>query len=401
MEWINISKNKNYIIQANHIIENFDSPSNAEALLVKDGKIVSIQDKTCPFTPHTSITDKPIIINLQNLTVLPPLIDCHVHLALDGKDFTAARQRWGNPKELEKQILSVLEDTVNHGILAIRDGGDRESIALRFRESLNSIAPTGPIIKASGFALRHPEKYGSFLGRGTRAQEFDNTLDKLVQYGASQVKVIISGVVSFREYGRVGPIHYTAEELITLTKKAHSRGLPVMAHASSDEAVSLALKAEVDSIEHGYFLSKSSLALMAETDTPWIPTVIPVAAQLARKNISLQERRVIKKTVDRQLQMIKRANNLGVILGVGTDAGASGVQHGYGYHEELALYAKAGLKPAEILRCATVNSSRILGINWSIKPGCPAALIAVDGNPMKDISALKNIKYVLMPQRIH
>jgi imidazolonepropionase-like amidohydrolase len=201
-----------------------------------------------------------------------------------------------------------------------------------------------------------------------------------------------------------------------------------MAHASSDEAVAMAVRAGVASIEHGYFLSRDTLKLMAEKGVAWVPTVIPVAAQLAARSpdpgiscIDQQDNRgvaqtgfinqpafnqhshhknnyVIAKTVDRQLAMINEAHALGVTLGVGTDAGAAGVRHGYSYWQELALYRQAGLTPGEIIRCATINSARILGLDWGhLAPRRPAAMIAVSGDPLADIDCLKDIRYVFLP----
>jgi imidazolonepropionase-like amidohydrolase len=128
---------------------------------------------------------------------------------------------------------------------------------------------------------------------------------------------------------------------------------------------------------------------------------VPVAAQLQNPALAgpdRQVRYVIEKTVDRQLAMINKAAALGVTLGVGTDAGAAGVRHGYGYLQELDLYRQAGLTPAEIIKCATENGARILGLDWGrLEPGRPAALIAVEGDPLVDTGALGRVKYAFLP----
>jgi len=103
--------------------------------------------------------------------------------------------------------------------------------------------------------------------------------------------------------------------------------------------------------------------------------------------------------VDRQLAMINEAMARGVTLGVGTDAGAGGVAHGSAYLEELALYRRAGLTPKEIIRCATWNGARLLRLDWGeIKPGRPGALIAVAGDPLHDLTALKKVQYAILPE---
>ncbi|WP_449241118.1 amidohydrolase family protein [Desulfoscipio gibsoniae] len=413
MELIKIISTKNYIIKAGGIADYMLGASGkstancpADRIYLEDGRIAAITKATDTPYKFTWPTRQTISLDLHHLTLMPPLVDCHVHLALDGRDFSAARERWDHPGELDNEVGAQLCDTIRHGILAVRDGGDRPGIALRYRNRITDGELTGPVIRASGYALRKPQKYGSFLGRGTPAEMLDNALEQLTRQKVDQVKVLVSGVVSFKEYSRVGPPQYTAEELAAIVAGAHVRGLRVMAHASSDKAVALAVQAGADTIEHGYFLSRETLKLMAEKGIAWIPTVIPVAAQLTARpphsgdrHASQHSDSVIARTVDRQLGMINEAHALGVTLGVGTDAGASGVRHGYSYWRELELYRQAGLAPREIIRCATINSARILNLNWGrIAPGRSAAMIAVSGDPLENIDSLQNIAYAFQPE---
>ncbi len=396
MKLIKIRSTYNYAITISNIIEDRDqsiTTGQKHCIYLDNGRIAAITRAGEISYKFTQPTRKTISLDLGHLTILPPLIDCHVHLALDGQDFSVARQRWNQPEELDTQIGAQLWDTIRHGILAVRDGGDRQGIALYYRKLVEAGTITGPVIRASGYALRKPQKYGSFLGRGIPAEMLDSAIENLARHKVDQVKVLVSGLVSFKEYSQVGPLQYTAGELKAIVGSAHSRGLTVMAHASSDEAVAMAVQAGVNTVEHGYFLGRDTLRLMAEKGVAWIPTVIPVAAQLAAH--SRQDNYVITKTIDRQLSMISEAQALGVTLGVGTDAGALGVRHGYGYHQELDLYRQAGLSPKEIIRCATINSACLLNLDWGrIAPGRPAAMIAVSGDPLANIDNLQNIAYV-------
>lgn len=405
MQPVYLSTDKNYIIETNLLSNNSQCDwrsrsTRRRTLYLAEGRIAAVAQAGDTQFTFSGPNRETVVLDWNRLTVLPPPVDCHVHLALDGVDFAAARRRWESPGEITAQVQNALRDTLRHGILAVRDGGDRAGIALRFRNLVTGGAMTGPVVRASGFALRKPGKYGSFLGRGIPAGDLDSALDNLVAHGVNQVKVIVSGVVSFTEYGQVGALQYTTGELAALVQGAHDRGLPVMAHASSDAAVAMAVRAGVDTVEHGYFLTRNTLELMAEKGTAWVPTVIPVAAQLrnrAGNGPDRAQRYVIEKTVDRQLAMINEAAALGVTLGVGTDAGAAGVRHGYGYLDEIALYRQAGLSPAQILQCVTVNGARILGLDWGrIEAGRPAALIAVEGDPLREINALRNVQYVIV-----
>lgn len=402
MQIIKLCKTINYLINSGLLINHNNNPVVMPRILyIEEGQIAAIvSPEDPPFTFHNP-NRKTISFNLNQATILPPLVDCHVHLALDGINFEKSYRRWGKPEELFKQVKFELFNTLRNGILAVRDGGDRHGLALGFRESVNNGTLAGPMIHASGFALRKPQKYGKFLGRGTPAKALENTLNQLARHKVNQVKVLVSGIISFEEYGLVDPLQYSNLELSTIVHGAHTRGLTVMAHASSNEAVSMAVQAGVDTIEHGYYLNKDTLELMAEKGTSWVPTVIPVYAQINSQTVSsLDQHRhyVLEKIVNRQLAMINEAAAMGVSLGIGTDAGAVGVRHGYGYHEELKLYQNAGLSTEKIINCATVIGANILGLDCGcIEPGSTAVLIAVDGNPLIDINNLKKVQVAFLP----
>lgn len=342
------------------------------------------------------------MLELPGCTIMPGLVDCHVHLALDGRDFAASRKQWDNQENVLKLVEANLFATLERGITAVRDGGDLALAGLAARDTISAGRPPGPLVLACGHALRRQGKYGSFLGPGLTPAELETAVDRLAGRGVDQIKVLISGIVSFREYRRVGGPQFSAGELVRIVHRAHGHGLNVMAHASGDEAVRLAVEAGVDSIEHGYFASRETLAQMAARGIPWVPTVIPVAGQLKEglcAQYSPAEKEVIRQTYRHQLQQIGLARQAGVMLGVGTDAGATGVPHGREYLNELLLYREAGLTPAETLLAATVNGAVILGggnVPGTITPGKPARIIAVAGDPWRDTGALADVRYVII-----
>lgn len=343
------------------------------------------------------------MIGNENLTLLPGFIDCHVHLALDGVDFHESQKLWENRPRLRVRVQEDLLADLSHGIVAVRDGGDRAGIGLACRKRINKNELKGPIIMASGKALRKPDKYGSFLGPGVPAKNLQASMKKLVEDGINQVKVIVSGIVSFKEYRKVGKLQYDLDELRNIVDAAGEYGLKVMAHASSDEAVKLCINAGVHSIEHGYFACEDSLHAMAQKNIAWVPTVVPVAAwnqgnlQMKRP---VESALIIERTYRRQLRMLAIAHRCGVKLGVGTDAGASGIRHGSSFLQELRLFREAGLTAEEVLTAATKNGASIIGLEESlgiIQPGKPAFLIAVAGDPCIDLDKLSDIKYLIRP----
>ena len=339
-------------------------------------------------------------LDCSRLTVLPGLVDCHVHLASDGVGFQAASQQWAEPAGAKEQVTRRLGETLAAGVLLVRDGGDRAKLGLLAKVMVKGGAFPGPDVAASGCALRKSGMYGRFLGPGVDGDPA-GAAGRLATAGADQLKVLVSGIVSFREYGRVGPLQFGPEELNLVVAQARRSGLKVMAHANSDTAVAMAVRAGVDSIEHGYFMSRDTIKMLAERGVAWVPTVVPVAALASRSELfGREEQAVIERTYRRQLEAVAEAAELGVTLGVGTDAGSPGVPHGAGYLQELRLYRRAGLAPAEILAAATVAGAKIAGAGQRAGPveeGRPAGLIAVKGNPLENLDVLGEIEYVILP----
>lgn len=368
------------------------------ALFIQKGRIARIQTDF-----HTNQIPPGLeVVSLPELTILPALIDCHVHVALDGVDFAAAVKRWSDSFAWLEHVKANLEHSLESGLATIRDGGDNGMVGLRTRKLLEKGELEGPRILACGQGIGKAGKYGSFLGPGiSNVGEACQLIDALKEQGVDWLKILISGIVSFKDYGKIGAVQFTQTELNIMTKYAHDLGLPVMAHASSDEAVRLGIKAGVDTMEHGYFVSAKSLADMAEKGIPWVPTVVPVANQLeahAHLYHSPESQEIIKRTYELQLKKINEAQSLGVSLGIGTDAGAGGVVHGYDYFRELELFAQAGLSPSEVLRAATSTAAQICGLQEEIgriEVGKKALLIGVRGNPFQDLNVLRNVEFLL------
>lgn len=334
-------------------------------------------------------------MRLDGLTVLPGLIDAHVHLALDGIDFQASLNRWQDPPAREDALIRALRSSLDHGLVAIRDGSDREGLNLQAREGVRSGKYPGPQVVATGMAVTKKGRYGSFLGPGTTGPtSIKGLIAELVNRGVDQIKVVVSGLVTFHRYGEVGKLVFTATELVEIVKMAHAAGQRVMAHVNSAAGVDVALAAGVDSLEHGYFLTPAQLEVMATRGTYWVPTVAAIANRLhsaKRETYSQEEIDIIHRTAVAQQEMLARAHHLGVKLVVGTDAGAPGVYHGESYLDELRYWHRAGVPAAAILRAATVTAAAALGLEGElgqVSPGYRPCLVAVRGNPLEDLGVL-------------
>lgn len=402
MQIIELSCSDRLIVEAGALFTGYSFiAGNHIRVHIADGKIQQIEDDQEQVIPPISHKNCRVVGGDQ-LTIIPCFIDCHVHLALDGVNSSVEKQRM-NPLLLKDRLQDKLFSYLIHGIAAVRDGGDREGIGIACRDMVERMELKGPLVMASGKALRKNGGYGSFLGPGLAPGEFAQIIKRYALEGINQLKVLVSGIVSFKEYGRVGSVQFDLKELSQIVRIAGDYGLKVMAHASSNEAVQLCIKAGVHSVEHGYFMSEDSLKAMAEKGIAWVPTVVPVAVQKQiRANGSYpKDQFVIEQTYRRQLRMIWRAQQLGVIIGVGTDAGAVGVQHGAGFWQELHLFREAGLTTEEILTAATRNAAYITGLEdrlGMIAPGRPAYLLVVDNDLSFASGQLSGIRFMIRPK---
>lgn len=404
MKIISISAGDKMIIRAGRVFNGHAMiPGRDIDIAVTGGVIREVRPSTREISPAPN--EGAEVFDLREYTLMPGLIDCHVHLALDGTDFNRSLDLWRQESPLMERIAADLRKTLSRGIVAVRDGGDREGIGLAVRNEVARGALPGPRILASGTALGRQGKYGAFLGPGLQDEPVRAAVADLARRGVDQIKVLVSGVVSFKNYRQVGPLQFEEEELREIVSGARRRGLRVMAHASSDGAVRMAVRAGVDSLEHGYFISEESLQILAGAGIPWVPTLAPVACQVReplKNRYSPAELEIIRKTYLRQQRMVKKAADLGVLIGAGTDAGATGVPHGEGLLDELLLLKEAGLSGEEVLRAATSSGASILGLEnkmGTLRTGLPPCLIAVRGNPLDDLNVLKNVEFMILPSR--
>ncbi len=267
---------------------------------------------------------------------LPLPVDTHLHLSLGGEPTANARL----------QLAA--------GIGVVRDAGDRDALLDEVRlPSKLTVIRTGPAIFKKGY-------YGNFLGDNRDL----SLIEKISRTPSAFVKVILTGLVSFDEYGKVGPQQWSLSELTEIVEMAAAVGKKVMVHVNSDKACREAVVAGVHSIEHGYFIGEETLLLMAAQGVYWAPTIAAMANQIADpdKRFSPVQLEIIKRNSQRQLEMIRFAHEAGVKLTIGTDSGSYNVPHGCTFLREMELFVKAGITKSEVWQIATVNGCELLGL---------------------------------------
>ena len=337
-------------------------------------------------------------------TVIPCLVDTHVHLFMSGSGDPAVRTRQLEADfcEVRPQIEARLQRHMSCGVMAVRDGGDSRGHALRFRREILPERFSGVAVCAAGKAWRRSGRYGRLIGRspaaGTSLAESIAGADPLPDH----VKIVNSGLNSLVVFGKTTPAQFSKEELENAVREAKARGLKVMVHANGAEAVRGAVEAGCHSIEHGFFMGTDNLKKMAERRTVWVPTAITMKAYAEGLSGKSKEPIGAEKNLEHQLEQLRIAKEVGVCVAVGSDAGSLHVHHGSGCVEEMKLFMAAGYSCQEAVRCATVRGARLIGIDHAgrrLSPGQPASFLVCPGKPAQLPDSLYRLKAVYVQGR--
>jgi imidazolonepropionase-like amidohydrolase len=365
-------------ILAGRLIDGSGGPIHRDVLLTIAGGIFSAIE---PFD-RARVFDQPVT-DLSFATLCPPFVDCHVHLAFSGAIDPQERKRQAEAaySEIRPLIGRHIAYHFGHGVLAVRDAGDREGFVRRYLHD-PAAGPAEPVIvRTTGRAWHRQGRYGGMIGR---CPELEEELD--AAYGREdeqidQVKVINSGPNSLREFARETPPQFSLEELRKVVEMAGRAGRKVMVHANGRLPVRLALEAGCHSIEHGYFMGRENLQYMAERGAVLVPTLQAMKA-CAEFAMGPVERRIAEKNLAHQLAQVVLARELGVKVALGTDAGSPGVLHGEAVVEEMKMLMKAGYSLSEAVQCATSRGAELLDLEAGrIAVGKPADFLVARGTP--------------------
>jgi len=216
--------------------------------------------------------------------------------------------------------------------------------------------PACPRIVSAGRALSREGRYGAFLGRPVpREVDVAELAAREIDDGAAVVKIILNGGVDFAT-GAADDPHFSLDELRRVVGVARRRGVPVAVHANGDAAIGLALRAEVDTLEHGILIGDANLRLLAESGTRWIPTLTPLARLRGGPGTDR-----LTEILAGHLRAVGRGAELGAGIVLGTDSGCRGVPHSSVAHE-IRLLGEAGLSPGEVGVAATRVAAGALGL---------------------------------------
>ncbi|MBY9068336.1 amidohydrolase family protein [Hyphomonas sp. WL0036] len=380
-----------------------------QTILVEDGKIVSI----------TSGFSKPKdyeVINLRNAYVLPGLIDSHVHITSQNGPGDRIKGFENSDVDTAFDGAAYALKTLEAGFTTVQDVGASNDAIFGLRDAIARGAVPGPRIRASGASVAVTGGHGDINGYSAQvmaaftgssicngADDCRRAVRQQIKEGADVIKITATGGVLSNTSAGLEQ-QFSDEELKAIVEAAHAMGRQVTAHAHGKGGVDAALRAGVDSIEHGTYLDDETIALFKENGATLVPTVLAGATVTGWTNepwLPPASRIKAAQVGPLMLDMLRRAHEGGVNVAFGTDTGVS--KHGENA-KEFALMVEAGFTPEEAIRAATVVASQHLEMDKSVgtlEPGKYADIIAVDGDPLKDIRELESVDFVMKDGNVY
>ena len=372
-----------------------------QTIVIENGKIASIGASA-----GTKIPAGATVIDLPNATVLPGLIDAHTHLTMDPK---FGYEELG--LSVPRQTLTGAKNarvTLQAGFTTVRNVAADGYSDVALRDAINAGDVPGPRMLVSGPPLGitgghadnnllpfeyHAKNEGICDSPwACRAQVREN-----IKYGSDLIKIMASGgVLSKGDDPQAS--QFTLEEMKAIVEEAHRLGRKVAAHAHGAQAILWASEAGVDSIEHGSYIDDAGIAEMKKDGTYLVPTLYLGDWMLDNAGLThLPDFLLVKAkaVIPAARRNIAHAFASGVKVAFGTDAAV--YPHGMNAHE-FAVMVKLGLTPLQAIQASTINAADLLG--WSGKvgsldPGAWGDVIAVDGDPLQDVTVLEHVKFVV------
>ena len=367
-------------------------------LVVIDGCRVATVDIS-PGSPSGDLQ----VLDLGDVTLLPGLIDAHVHLAFD-PDTTKHQEI---VDEDDATILSRMRrhglQQLRAGVTTVRDLGDRNYLAVGLRDEYSADPEVGPEIVAAGPPITRTRGHCWFLGgEADGIAGLQAAVAERVDRGVDVIKVMATGGVITPGWGP-HESQYTVEELVAATEAAHSRGRPITAHAHGPQGIADAVAAGVDGIEHGSFFTEDGI----EPDWRTVEAIAKTGTFVGATEARLPEGKLFAPHLAPRLEQrsvnFVRMHHEGVRLVCCSDAGVSEVKpHGVLPRGIIHLGA-VGLTNVEALASATTVAAEACGLSdrkGRIAPGYDADLVAVGGNPLGRLEALLDVRAVVRMGRL-
>lgn len=390
------------------------APRKEATLLIRNDRIEAVRDGYLKAGDFDGVPADTSVIDQRARFVLPGLIDSHVHLTSDKAGIE------GQLADVTDNVADIAFDaavnarkTLAAGFTTVRNLGDGDGVILALRDAVAAGKVPGPRILDAGRAIS--TSAGHMDGRlGYREELWSAMANPAVCNGADDcrravrdevargvdvIKFASTGGVNSRIGAGLGQQMF-ADEAKAIVETAHLYGKKVAVHAHGGDGINLALEAGADSIEHGTLLDERGIELYRRSGAWYVPTMSTINGYIERLKANPdaytgEVRKKIEWRIGITGKAFAQAHKAGVKIAFGTDAGVS--LHGRNA-DEFELMVKHGMSPAEAIQAATVNASELLGLSdqvGTLEVGKHADLIAVDGDPLADVTVLKTVAFVM------
>jgi len=399
------------LVQAGRLLDRpAAAPRGPSTLLIRDGKVEAVLDGFVGPERHPGAR----VVDLRERFVLPGLIDSHVHLTSDTAGEAGFVEEVANgPAYFAYEAAVNARKTLEAGFTTVRNLGDEDGVTLALRDAVAAGKVPGPrIVDAARSISATSGHMDGRLGHNDQLREaipHENVCDGpescreavrlQVGRGADLIKIATTGGVNSRIGAGLGAQMFD-DEAKALIETAHLYGKKVAVHAHGADGIKLALRYGADSIEHGTVMDEETIQLFRKSGAYYVPTLSTVNGYLERlaadpNAYPASVRPKIEWRIKVTGESLRKAVPAGVKIAFGTDAGVS--KHGRNA-DEFELMVKHGMTPKTAIEAATVNAADLLGLAdevGSLEPGKRADLIAVAGDPLQDVTVLKQVEFVM------
>jgi imidazolonepropionase-like amidohydrolase len=363
------------------------------AVEVHDGRI----NWTGPAADWKGNRSSVRVIDGRARTLIPGLIDCHVHYSSPGGPDWIARFTDPLP-EISMRAVELAETSLRSGVTTARDVGAVHGVSIRLARSQLTGEIRAPNIRAAGTWIAHRGTYVPFVRQFGDAGELREAIRVEIESGADLIKVALAGWNEGARPENAPDIPFDAKLLAVAVEEAHKAKFKIACHANDSTSCHIAAHAGVDSLEHGFYLEASDLKAMAKNGTFLVPTMsVWDAMQYYARAVDWSEARK-KRAEDlreNSRRAVSTAMETGVQIALGTDAGGGAARHGR-IAREAELMVEAGMGTRDALLAGTANAAKLIGETerGTIEKGKIADMVLLDGNPLETVSSLRLVSAV-------
>ncbi|OWZ82711.1 amidohydrolase [Natranaerobius trueperi] len=368
------------------------SEEHGVVIVIENGKIVEVGTQV-------SIPKEAKVKDMSGKTVIPGIIDSHVHLTF--KPCADPFSTLLNESD-SRTVLKSSEHaskTLRSGVTTVRDLGGKNYVDLDLRDAINVNEAIGPTMLAAGKPIVMTGGHGWPIAEEVDSpDEARKAARNQLKKGVDIVKIMATGGV-MTEGVEPGSPQLSTDEMAPAIEEAHKAGKTTASHAQGTTGIKNAINAGIDSIEHGIYLDEEAITMMKDNGIYFVPTLsAPYWISKKGKEANIPEHAVKKSdaSLKAHRESFKMALEAGVKIAMGTDAGTPFNYHGYNFYE-LVLMVENGMSPLEAIKAGTQRSAELLNISdqvGTITPGKDADLIVLDDNPLDDIYNLEKIYQV-------